>query len=41
MLFLQHANQTKELIEMVLRNRGIAIVPNEIPKTKRWREQKR
>ena len=34
-------DQSEELIEMVLRNQGIAIVPNEIPKTKPWRGRKR
>lgn len=34
-------DQTEELIEMVLRNKGIPIVSNELPKSKRWRRRKR
>jgi 3-deoxy-D-arabino-heptulosonate 7-phosphate (DAHP) synthase len=34
-------DQTEELIEMILRNRGVSIVSNEIPKSKRWRKRTR
>lgn len=34
-------DQTEELIEMVLRNKGISIISNEIPKPKRWRKRTR
>ena len=34
-------DQSEELIEMVLRNRGIQIISNEIPKVIRWRGWKR
>ncbi len=34
-------DQTEELIEMVLRNKGIQIVSNELPKQKYWRKRKR
>lgn len=34
-------DQSEELIEMVLRNRGIQIVSNEIPKPKKWRRWKK
>ena len=34
-------DQSEELIEMVLRNRGIQIVSNEIPKAKIWRRWKK
>lgn len=33
-------DQSEELIEMVLRNKGIPIVPNELTKRKRWRKRK-
>jgi len=32
--------QTSELIEMVLRNKGIEIVENTLPKPKFWRNKK-
>jgi len=34
-------DQSEELIEMVLRNKGIRIVANEMPKSKFWRRRKR
>jgi len=34
-------DQSEDLIEMVLRNKGIQIVTNELPRFKRWRRQKR
>ena len=34
-------DQSEELIEMVLRNKGIQIVSNQFPKSKRWRKRKR
>jgi len=34
-------DQTEELIEMILRNRGIEIVSNQPPKQKSWRKWKR
>lgn len=34
-------DQSEELIEMVLRNKGIKIVSNEIPKSWRWRRRKK
>lgn len=33
--------QTKELIEMILRNRGIEIVDNSLPKKRFWRRKSR
>ena len=33
--------ESEELIEMVLRNKGIQIVSNQLPKSKRWRKRKR
>ena len=39
-LALQY-NQDEDLIEMVLRNKGLAIVDNEQPKTKRYRRKRR
>jgi len=34
-------DQTEELIEMILRNKGIQIVSNQQPKQKSWRSRKR
>ncbi len=34
-------DQFEELIEMVLRNKGIQLAANEMPKSKRWRRRKR
>lgn len=34
-------DQTAELIEMILRNKGIQIVSNKLPKRQSWRKRKR
>ncbi|MDP2040461.1 MAG: hypothetical protein Q8S14_08080 [Algoriphagus sp.] len=34
-------DQKEELVEMIIRNKGIALVPNEIPKRTYWRGRRR